>query len=111
MILPFNVLHYVLFIKKYILKEIVYKYIPRDMMERKKMGFGIPMEQWLQGELKDLVREYLSQQCLSNHGLFSTEYVRNLTHSFFNGRTDLHLKIWYLLMFQMWYQKWMTPAA
>jgi asparagine synthase (glutamine-hydrolysing) len=95
-------------IKKYILKEIVYKYIPREMMERKKMGFGIPLENWLQNELKDLEREYLSDRHLSQHGLFNEEYIRNLTRSFFNGRKDLHLKIWYLLMFQMWYNKWMS---
>jgi len=98
-------------VKKYMLKEIVYKYIPREMMERKKMGFGIPVEQWLQHELQDLVREYLSEQSLNNHRLFKKEYVQNLTRSFFNGRTDLHLKIWYLLMFQMWYQRWMTSAS
>ena len=95
-------------IKKYILKEIVHKYIPREMMERKKMGFGIPVENWLQNELRDLQREYLSDPYLARHGLFNTAYIRKLTHSFFNGRKDLHLKIWYLLMFQMWYQKWMV---
>jgi len=95
-------------IKKYLLKEIVYKYIPKEMMERKKMGFGIPVEKWLQNELKDLVKEYLSDQSLATHGLFKKEYIQNLIRSFFNGRTDLHLKIWYLLMFQMWYQKWVA---
>ena len=72
------------------------------------MGFGIPVEKWLEDELKDLLREYLSSQYLDKHRLFKTEYIQNLTHTFFNGRTDLYLKIWYLLMFQMWYQKWMA---
>jgi len=62
-------------VKKYILKEIVYKYIPKEIMERKKMGFGIPVEKWLQNELKDLVKEYLSDQSLDKHGLFRKEYV------------------------------------
>jgi asparagine synthase (glutamine-hydrolysing) len=78
------------------------------MMDRKKMGFGIPVEQWLQNELKELVSEYLSDSYLSKHNIFNSKYVQNLTRSFFNGRTDLHLKIWHLLMFQMWYQKWMA---
>lgn len=94
-------------IKKYILKEIVYKHIPREMMERKKMGFAIPIEKWLQTELRPLVREYLSNDSLNKHGLFKAEYVQDVICSFLNGRTDLHLKIWYLLMFQMWYHKWM----
>lgn len=92
--------------KKYILKRIVHKYIPKEMMERRKMGFGIPVELWLGNELKELVQEYLSEKNL-DHGLFNTEEVKNLVSEFFNGRTEKHLKIWYLLMFQMWYKRWM----
>ena len=95
-------------IKKYILKEIVYKYIPRETMERKKMGFGIPVEKWLLNELKPLVKEYLSADQINKHKLFNMAAVQKLTDSFFNGRTELYLKIWHLLMFQMWYQKWMA---
>jgi len=93
--------------KKYILKQIVYKYIPKEMMDRKKMGFGIPVEKWLSNELKGLVKEYLAEKALNDHKLFKTESIQKLTLSFFNGRTDLYLKIWHLLMFQMWYQRWM----
>jgi asparagine synthase (glutamine-hydrolysing) len=92
--------------KKYIVKQIVYKYIPKEMMERKKMGFGIPIEKWLNNELKELVKEYFSEKKLNEHKLFNTGYVQKLTADFFNGRTDLYLKIWYLLMFQMWYSTW-----
>jgi asparagine synthase (glutamine-hydrolysing) len=93
--------------KKYILKQIVHKYIPRQMMERPKMGFGIPIEAWLGNELKDLVQEYLSEKSLEKHGLFNIREVQKILAAFFNGRKEKHLKIWYLLMFQMWYQKWM----
>ena len=92
--------------KKYILRQIVHKYIPKEMMERPKMGFGIPVESWLGNELEDLVKEYLSEKNL-DHGLFNVDEVKNLVSEFFNGRTEKHLKIWYLLMFQMWYKKWM----
>lgn len=76
------------------------------MMDRKKMGFAIPVDLWLQTELKELVMEHLSSSGLSKHQLFNESYIQKLTDSFFNGRTDLYLKIWYLLMFQMWYAKW-----
>jgi asparagine synthase (glutamine-hydrolysing) len=92
--------------KKYIIKQLVYKYIPKEMMDRKKMGFGIPVDKWLNNELKGLVQEYLSEAKLNEHKLFNTAYVHKITSSFFNGRTDLYLKIWYLLMFQMWYERW-----
>ena len=77
------------------------------MMERPKMGFGIPIESWLGNELKDLVQEHLSEKSLEKHGLFNITEVQKILTDFFNGRKEKHLKIWYLLMFQMWYQKWM----
>jgi asparagine synthase (glutamine-hydrolysing) len=77
-------------------------------MDRKKMGFGIPVEKWLSNELKDLVQDYLSPQKLGEHGLFSIPQVEKLKTAFFGGRTELYLKIWYLLMFQMWYEKWIV---
>ncbi len=94
--------------KKYILKQIVHKYIPRELMERPKMGFGIPIGSWLTDELKELVEEYLSEDSLKTHNLFDIQAVRSTVTDFFNGRKEKHLKIWYLLMFQMWYRQWMS---
>jgi asparagine synthase (glutamine-hydrolysing) len=94
--------------KKYILKQIVYRHIPREIMERPKMGFAIPLETWLSNELKPLVLEHLSEQKLKAHGIFNEPKVKNLCKEFFNGRREKYLKIWHLLMFQMWYDKWMT---
>jgi asparagine synthase (glutamine-hydrolysing) len=92
--------------KKYILKQIVHQYIPREIMERPKMGFGIPMEHWLNHELKSLVLEYLDPKSLASHGLFQEKEVQSIVSDFFNGRKEKHLKVWYLLMFQMWYKQW-----
>jgi asparagine synthase (glutamine-hydrolysing) len=93
--------------KKYILREIVHKYIPKEIMERPKMGFGIPIENWLGNELKELVRENLSEKNLQEHGLFNIREVQKMVTDFFNGKKEKHLKIWYLVMFQMWYKRWM----
>jgi asparagine synthase (glutamine-hydrolysing) len=93
--------------KKYILRQIVHKYVPKEIMERPKMGFGIPVENWLTQELKPLVQEYLSDESLQAHGLFHIREVRSIITDFFNGRKEKHLKVWYLLMFQMWYKRWM----
>jgi asparagine synthase (glutamine-hydrolysing) len=93
--------------KKYILKQIVHKYIPQQMMHRPKMGFSIPVESWLTNELKELVKEHLNEENLKVHGLFNIKEVENLVNEFFNGRKEKYLKIWYLLMFQMWYKMWM----
>jgi asparagine synthase (glutamine-hydrolysing) len=94
--------------KKYILKQIVHKYVPKEIMERPKMGFGIPVEKWLADELKPLVMEYLSPEKVKVHGFFNAEEVGNICTDFYNGRKEKHLKIWHILMFQMWYEKWMV---
>ena len=94
--------------KKYILKQIVHKYIPKEIMERPKMGFGIPIESWLKNELRDLLRENLSEANLQKNNLFNITAVQKLLNDFFAGRTESHVKLWYLLMFQMWYNRWMV---
>lgn len=95
-------------IKKYPLREIVHQYIPKAMMDRPKMGFGIPVNDWLQNALKPLVLEHLSDAAIQHHGLFNRQLVQKLVRDFYAGRTEKYLKIWYLLMFQMWYKKWIA---
>ncbi len=94
--------------KKFILREIVHRYIPKAMMDRPKMGFGIPVEQWLRAELKPLVDAHLQPSALRAHGLFREEAVAMLLREFYAGISNNHLQVWHLLMFQMWYQKWMA---
>jgi asparagine synthase (glutamine-hydrolysing) len=93
--------------KKYILKQIVHKYIPKEMMDRPKMGFAIPIESWLSNELKPLVKLYLSEELIGKHGLFNANAVTHIVNQFYAGRKEKHLQIWYLLMFEMWYERWM----
>jgi asparagine synthase (glutamine-hydrolysing) len=93
--------------KKHILKEIVYQYIPKNKMDRPKSGFSIPIEKWLSNELKSLVQEYLEDALLVKQQIFVPEEIQKIKSDFFNGKKENGLKIWYLLMFQMWYEKWM----
>ena len=93
-------------IKKYILREIVHRYVPKGMMDRPKMGFAIPIADWLRTELRDLLEEYLSEDRIRREGLFRWEYVSALKNSFLEGKKEFDLKIWYLLMFEMWMEKW-----
>jgi asparagine synthase (glutamine-hydrolysing) len=92
--------------KKYILKQIVHQYLPKEVMQRPKMGFGIPMESWLMKELRPLVEEYLSAEALNAHRLFDVGEVEKLVKQFLNGGKEKYLKIWYLLIFQLWYRQW-----
>jgi len=97
--------------KKYILKQIVHKYVPKKIMDRPKMGFAIPVEQWLQKELKPMVNDFLSEDKLKEHGLFNTDVVLNIVSQFYRGHKEKYLHIWHLLMFQMWYERWMKDNS
>jgi asparagine synthase (glutamine-hydrolysing) len=93
--------------KKYILKEIVHQYIPKELMDRPKMGFAIPIENWLMTDLKDKVFYYLNKQKIEDQHIFASQVIEKLKSDFYSGKKEYALKIWYVLMFQMWYEKWM----
>lgn len=94
--------------KKYILKEIVHQYIPKQLMDRPKMGFAIPIENWLMNDLKEKVLYYLDEQKIENQNIFERSAVQKLKMDFYSGKKEYANKIWCLLMFQMWYEKWMN---
>ena len=94
--------------KKFIIKEIVHKYIPAQMMNRPKMGFGIPIATWLQNELKPLVNYYFEESFVTKQNIFKLKEIQRIYQSFYQGKIERAEKIWYLLMFQMWYDKWIN---
>lgn len=94
-------------IKKHILKEIVYQFVPKNIMDRPKMGFTVPIEEWLKQDLKEQVLFYLNDERLEKQKIFNPAIVKKIINSFYNGKQGYGAKVWYLLMFQMWHQKWM----
>lgn len=92
--------------KKYLLKEIVHKYLPKEMMERKKMGFSIPVFDWFKDELKEYIDHYLNDYRIQQAGILNVKLVKCLKRDFFNGRGNPH-KLWLLLMFEMWRERWL----
>lgn len=93
--------------KKFILKEIVHQYVPKEMMDRPKMGFAIPIADWMQNDLRELVESYLMEDKIKSQGIFKWEFVEKLKADFFKGKKEYDVKLWYLLMFEMWFEKWM----
>jgi len=92
--------------KKVIIKNIVHKYLPFDMMNRPKMGFGIPIATWLNNGLKEYADQYLSDEYVTKQNIFNNEEVQSIKTSFYGGKKEKAEKLWYLLMFQLWYEKW-----
>ncbi len=94
--------------KKFILKQIVHKYIPAKMMDRPKMGFGIPIAAWLQNDLKPFVDMYFDEQFIEKQNIFNNNIIQKIKKSFYEGKIERAEKVWFILMFQMWYDKWMN---
>ncbi len=95
-------------IKKHLLKELVYDYIPKEKMERPKMGFAVPVDKWMKEELRSSIVSHLSPSIIHEQGLFNSKEVSRLLTDYYNGRQENTLKIWYLYLFQLWYSRWMN---
>ena len=95
-------------VKKFIIRQIVHKYIPPAMIDRPKMGFGITIDTWLLNDLKPFVEHYFDETFITKQDIFVNEEVQKLKRSFYQGKLERSEKIWFLLMFQMWYDKWMN---
>lgn len=90
---------------KWILRQILYKYVPREMIERPKMGFGVPIEHWLRGPLRGWANELLSAENLKAGGFFRPEPILKVWHEHISGQRNWQHCLWNILMFQAWLQK------
>jgi asparagine synthase (glutamine-hydrolysing) len=92
---------------KYILKKILYKYVPKELVERKKHGFSIPICDWFKKELKDLYLGYLSEHRIKAEGIFNPGQVKILLKDYLSDGGVNHHKLWLLFIFQMWKEKYL----
>ena len=91
---------------KYILKKVVNKFIPKDMIEKPKSGFQVPLNEWLRSKLKPIVLEYLDETKLDAN-IFDLHQISLLKERFFQGE-DLGTAIWFILVYQMWKERWLV---
>lgn len=88
---------------KWVLREILYKYVPRRLTERPKMGFGVPIDRWLRGPLRGWAESLLSERALSEHGLFHVQHIRNKWKEHVSGDCNWQYLLWDIIVFQDWY--------
>jgi len=93
-------------IQKLILKDIVYKYVPKRLLDRPKTGFTIPIYSWLKNDLYYLLEENLNSAKINEAGFFKPLFVDKLKQDFIKGHLQDPTIIWKLLQFQMWYNRW-----
>lgn len=94
---------------KWLLREVLDQYVPRELMERPKKGFGIPLEQWLCGPLREWAEALLSEERLRREGFFYPLPIRKMWGDFVAGKGGFHYQLWDVLMFQAWLEA--NPAA
>jgi len=89
-------------VTKWVLREVLYKYVPKDLIERPKMGFGVPLEEWLRGPLRDWGESLLDAKRLRDEGFFNVSLLRQKWHEHLTGKYNWHHQLWNVLMFQAW---------
>jgi asparagine synthase (glutamine-hydrolysing) len=87
---------------KWALRQVLYKYVPRELIERPKAGFGIPVGQWLRGPLRPWVEELLGEARLRREGYFYPAQIRQVWREHLSGQHDWSTRLWTVLMFQAW---------
>lgn len=92
---------------KYILRRLLARYVPEALFERPKMGFGIPLDQWLRTGLSPLLSDYLSPGRLKREGLFDPSLVGQVVEEHLSGRLNHQYRLWPLLIWEMWREKWL----
>jgi asparagine synthase (glutamine-hydrolysing) len=91
---------------KHLLRRVLARHVPDRLVERPKMGFGVPLADWLRGPLRDWAEDLMNEAGLSAGDIFDVEAIRTLWTEFLSGDNERYFLIWNVLMFQAWYRRW-----
>lgn len=92
---------------KWLLRRILHRHVPRDLVERPKVGFSVPIERWLRRELRPWAEDLVAPATLARSGALRTDELRRRWEAFQSGRDGHALGLWAAVIFQAWYGEWM----
>ncbi len=94
--------------QKYLMKKLLERYIPRDLVYRMKWGFPAPIGDWLYKDLHYMIDRWLSKEKVKSIGILDERHVRRLLNEFLSGKKFHYKRVWAMIIFQMWYEKYMN---
>jgi asparagine synthase (glutamine-hydrolysing) len=94
---------------KSLLKKVAARLVPREVIYRPKMGFGVPMGKWFRGEMKDFMRGVLLSEKSLNRGIVRSEHIERYVNEHTDAKYDHSFQLWTLLMLELWFQRFIDP--
>jgi asparagine synthase (glutamine-hydrolysing) len=93
-------------VQKYLMKKLLERYIPHDLVYRRKWGFPAPIGDWLYKDLRYMIDKWLSKEKIAAVGVLNDAVVKKIVTEFLSGKKYHHKRIWSMIIFQMWYHKY-----
>ena len=97
--------------RKHVLKEAVRSLLPAGILDRKKQGFGVPLGVWFRGGLTDVFSDVLASPRTRQRGYFEPAFVDRLVHEHLSGRRDHTLRLWQLMVFELWHRHYLDAPV
>jgi asparagine synthase (glutamine-hydrolysing) len=91
---------------KWLLRQVLHRHVPRELVERPKMGFGVPIGEWLRGPLRDWAENLLGERRLREAGLLDARRVRQHWQEHLSGQRNWQYLLWDVLMLEAWRDRW-----